>query len=386
MPKAEIITIGTELLLGEIVDTNAQFLAHRLRETGIDVYRKTTVGDNVKRIAQAIQQSMQRCEIIITTGGLGPTVDDPTREAVAQAIGAQSEFHPELWQQIEARFKKLGRNPTENNRRQAFIPTGAIGIENPVGTAPIFIVEHKSRLIIALPGVPGEMSYLMDHAVIPYLQKHLDLHGVLQTRILHTIGVGESQIDNLIGDLERMSNPTVGLAAHSGQVDVRITVKADSCQAAGELITPVESTLRKRLGQWIYGTDEETLEEVALRGLIQNSWTLTICEAGLHGNVIRHLATTKGPFIAGQVLSEPLSMDQLIKLSDDYRKSNHADVGLGVSLMPSTEAQEVSVVLITPQKTQQFSRQYGGLADYAQFWAYNYSLDLLRRITDDSKS
>jgi len=386
MPSAEIITIGTELLLGEIVDTNAQFLARRLREAGIDVYRIITVGDNAKRIAEAIQQSMERNEIIITTGGLGPTVDDPTREAVAQAMNVQLEFHPELWAQIEARFTNLGRTITENNRRQAFIPAGAIGIENPVGTAPIFIVEHQARMIIALPGVPGEMSYLMDRAVIPFLQKHFDLHGVIQTRILHTIGVGESQIDTLIGDLEQMSNPTVGLAAHSGQVDVRIAVKAGSEQAAAKLIYPIEKTLRERLGKWIYGADADTLEEAALKSIIEHTWTLTVCEAGLHGHVVRHLASIEGPYIAGQVLTEPLSMNELLKLTDAYRQSNHADVGLGVSLMRSAQAHEVSLVLITPHHTQQHSRQYSGPNDYASKWAYNYSLDLLRRIPDDPKS
>lgn len=140
MPSAEIITIGTELLLGEIVDTNARFLARCLRDAGIDLYRTTTVGDNINRIAQAIQQSMERCEIIITTGGLGPTVDDPTRDAVALALGVDSVFHPELWDQIGKRFQRLGRLPTKNNRRQAYIPKGAQWLENPVGTAPIFFV------------------------------------------------------------------------------------------------------------------------------------------------------------------------------------------------------------------------------------------------------
>src|SRR4030066_332573 len=146
MPSAEIITIGTELLLGEIVDTNSRYLARCLRDAGIDLYRKTTVGDNVKRIAFAIQQALERCDIVITTGGLGPTVDDPTREAVALAVGVKSEFHPELWEQIRTRFTRLGRKPTENNRRQAYIPDGAIAVENPVGTAPIFILEDRSHV------------------------------------------------------------------------------------------------------------------------------------------------------------------------------------------------------------------------------------------------
>src|SRR4030066_1722983 len=160
MPSAEIITIGTELLLGEIVDTNSHFIARCLRDAGIDLYRKTTVGDNVKRIAFAIQQALERCDIVITSGGLGPTVDDPTRDAVALAVGMTSEYHPELWEQIKARFLRYGRVPTENNRRQAYIPKGAIAIENPVGTAPIFIVELGNQVIISLPGVPREMETL----------------------------------------------------------------------------------------------------------------------------------------------------------------------------------------------------------------------------------
>src|SRR4030065_1986017 len=248
MPSAEIITIGTEILLGEIVDTNAYFLARSLRDAGIDLYRKTTVGDNVRRIARAIQQALERCDIILTTGGLGPTVDDPTREAVAQAVGVNTEYHPELWEQIEARFHRYGRKPTENNRRQAFIPQGAKAIENPVGTAPIFILEHQSHVIISLPGVPREMEYLMEHEVIPYLRQHYDMHAIIKTRVLHTVGVGESQIDDLIGDLEQLSNPTVGLAAHSGQVDVRITAKSDSAAASDALISPIEIILRNRLG------------------------------------------------------------------------------------------------------------------------------------------
>jgi nicotinamide-nucleotide amidase len=386
MPSAEIITIGTELLLGEIVDTNAQFLARRLREAGINVYRKTTVGDNVKRIAQAIQQSMERCEIIITSGGLGPTVDDPTRQAVANATNQKLEFHPELWEQIEARFARLGRTPTENNRRQAFIPAGAVAIENPVGTAPIFILEHQGRVIIALPGVPGEMSYLMDHEIFPYLRRQFNLHTVIQTRLLHTIGVGESQIDSLIGDFEEMSNPSVGLAAHSGQVDVRITVKADSDQAAAELIKPVEISLRERLGRWIYGIDGETLEAAALRGIIQNQWTLTLCEAGLNGRIVSRLAAIGSPLIAGQVLMASLAKDQLLKLTDEFRISKHADLGLGVSMQTSAETQEVFMLLIAPDKTRQYSRRFSGPSDYAPYWAYNFSLDLLRRISNDSNS
>jgi nicotinamide-nucleotide amidase len=384
MPSAEIITIGTELLLGETVDTNATFLARCLRDAGIDLFRKTTVGDNSARIAQALQQALERCDIVLTTGGLGPTVDDPTREAVAAAVGVESEFQPELWEQIKSRFQRLGRIPTENNRRQAYIPKGAIAIENPVGTAPIFILELKSQVIIALPGVPSEMSFLMEQKVIPYLRQRFDLHEVIKTRILHTVGVGESQIDDLIGDLEKLSNPTVGLTAHSGQVDVRITVKASSEEASALLIQPLEDTLRQRLGDCVYGVDHDTLEGVVLQSLTTHHLTLIVIEAGLGGELIRRLANRKGSFLGGQVLTEPPSQDELLKLTDAYRLSHQADIGLGVSIVRRDDSQEVFLALITPQGSQPFSRRYGGPSEYVPIWAINLSLDLIRKLTHDT--
>jgi competence/damage-inducible protein CinA-like protein len=276
MPTAEIITIGTEILLGEIVDTNTRYLSRKLREQGIDLFRQTTVGDNVNRIAQAIQNSLSSSDIIITTGGLGPTVDDPTRQAVALAVGVQTEFRDELWKQVKERYLRFGRTPTENNKRQAFVPKGAIAVENPVGTAPAFIVETEDCAIIALPGVPREMEHLMDITIIPYLRQRLDLHAVIKARVIHTAGVGESQIDNVIGDLELLGNPTVGLAAHSGQVDVRIIAKADSEGNALAMIQEIEEQLRQRLGDWIFGADQESLEQVALNHLGSKGWELAV--------------------------------------------------------------------------------------------------------------
>jgi competence/damage-inducible protein CinA-like protein len=349
MPTAEIITIGTEILLGEIVDTNARYLARQLRDAGVDLYRKTTVGDNAKRIAQAIQQALERCDIIITTGGLGPTVDDPTREAVALAVGVETEYRPELWEQIQARFRRFGRQPTENNKRQAYIPKGATAIENPVGTAPVFIVEKDSHVIISLPGVPREMDHLMQQTILPYLRQHFDIHGLIKARVLHTAGAGESAIDDLIGDLEELSNPTVGLAAHSGQVDVRITAKAESEAAADELIHPVEADIRQRLGHWVYGADQETLEAIALEAVARNSWTLAVVEAGLGGDLIRQLAAAKGPFLGGQMLTERPSPEELMAITEAYRLERSADIGLGVVIHPADEKQDVYLSLVTPR-------------------------------------
>jgi competence/damage-inducible protein CinA-like protein len=383
MPTAEILTIGTEILLGEIDDTNARTIALSLRDAGVDLFRKTSVGDNAGRIAEEIRAAMGRSHILITTGGLGPTVDDPTREAVALAFAVPTEFHPELWEQIQSRFRRYGRAPTENNRRQAYLPQGAQAIENPVGTAPAFYFEiagEPLRTVIALPGVPREMAYLLTHAVIPYLRTRFDLHELIRARVLHTSGAGESQIDSLIDDLERLTNPTVGLAAHSGQVDVRITAKADSPAACDALIAPIEAILRERLGRWIYGADADTLEGAVLNALQAHGWTVAVVEAGLGGELIRRLAAAGETFKGGQVLGSDTPPAALTDLTDAYRQSVAADVGLGVLLRPAGERQEVYLVVVTPSTSQEIQRPYGGPPENAPLWALNHSLDILRNL------
>jgi nicotinamide-nucleotide amidase len=381
MPSAEILTIGTEILLGEILDTNSRYLARALRDTGINLYRQTTVGDNKQRISQAILSAMEESDIIITTGGLGPTVDDPTRDAVALAMGVETEFRPELWEQIQDRFRRFGHKPTENNMRQAYIPHGAIAVENQVGTAPSFIVETDRHAIISLPGVPREMEYLMQKEVLPYLRERYNLKGIIKARILHTAGVGESQIDSLIGDLETFSNPTVGLSAHSGQVDIRITAKAESESEADALIQDVENTVRQRLGDWIYGADQDTLEEVALQVISERDWKLVVVEAGLGGNMTRRLAKIESTvFQGGEVLTTRPSPGELLAFTRSYLLSRNAEVGLGVVIYPGEKKQDFTMVLITPQETQQFDRSYGGPPQYVTQWALNHGLNLIRNL------
>ncbi len=198
--NAEIISIGTELLLGEIVDTNSAHIARRLRDIGLNLYFTTTVGDNRQRIASAISTALDRADVIITTGGLGPTVDDMTRQAVADATGRELVFRQDLLDQIAERFNRFGSRMSENNRQQAYIPAGAIPIENPVGTAPCFIVESERGVVISLPGVPREMKHLLETAVIPYLRDRLGLTEVIKARVLRTAGIGESHIDEAIAD------------------------------------------------------------------------------------------------------------------------------------------------------------------------------------------
>ena len=388
MPSAEIITIGTEILLGEIVDTNACHIARKFRDAGINLYRKTTVGDNEERIAQAIRHAMQRCEIILTTGGLGPTIDDATRGAVALALETEVQFYPALWEQIQARFKRFNREPTENNKRQAYMPKGALPIENPVGTAPCFISEIEDHAIICLPGVPREMEYLLENSTIPYLRQRYQLSGMIKARILHTAGAGESQIDELIADLETLDNPTIGLSAHSGQVDVRITAKADTEQRADQLIEEVEKVVRQRLDAWIYGVDEDTLEEAALRNLDEHGWSLGVVESGLGGELIQRLSTiSQGEdneiariFRGGEIIIDRPHPKDLVNVTSAFIQSRQAQVGLGVTIYPDGERQEVYIVIITPKGEQQFTRPYGGPPEYAPRWAFHHSLNLLRQL------
>lgn len=380
MPSAEIISIGTELLLGEIVDTNAQVIARKLRDLGIDLYRKTTIGDNQERIALEIQQALTRCQILLTTGGLGPTIDDPTRAAIAQALGVNLEYRPELWDQIQDRFQRFNRTPTENNKRQAYIPSGALPVENPVGTAPAFILDTGQQVIISLPGVPREMEYLLDHSILPFLRRRFNLSGIIKARILHTSGVGESLIDDRLGDLEQLSNPTVGLAAHSGQVDIRITAKAASEAKADELIAGLEAEIRNRVGDWIFGADRETLEEAARASLRRAGESLAVVEAGLEGELIRRLGEIDGVFRGGEALPENPGIEALVSTTAEVRWRLAAQVGLGVALQPGAETQTVYLALITPQSSETFTRSYGGPPQYGPGWAIVSGLDLLRKV------
>jgi competence/damage-inducible protein CinA-like protein len=381
MPSAEILTIGTEILLGEIVDTNSRYISRLLRDHNVDIFRLSTVGDNVSRIAEAIQLGLARSEIIVTTGGLGPTVDDPTREAAALALGVDTEFRPELWQQVKDRFARFGRTPTENNRRQAYVPTGSIAIENPVGTAPAFIGETEKNALICLPGVPREMEYLMTHSVIPYLKKRFDLKGLIKARILRTAGAGESAIDEQISDLEKLSNPTVGLSAHAGSVDIRITAKAGSRDEADALIAPVETELRQRLGTWIYGADADTLESVALAHLEDIGWNLAVVEAGLGGQLTQRLANISHPaFLGGEVLAESPNPAQLMAACQSFRTARQADLCIGIALHRGEEKQNLHLTVISPVKERTTSRSFGGPPQMAGQWAVNIGLDLIRRL------
>jgi competence/damage-inducible protein CinA-like protein len=362
MPSAEIITIGTEILLGEIVDTNSAYLARRLRDLNVDVFRTSTIGDNTQRIAEILRETLERAEIIITTGGLGPT-----------------EFHLELWDQIVERMARFGRIPTENQKRQAYIPQGALPVKNAVGTAPAFIVEQGRKCVICLPGVPREMEYLAENDVFPYLRERYQLSGLIKARVLHTAGMGEGAIDEKIGELELLANPTVGLAAHYGMVDIRITAKAESEPRADELIADVEKTVRERLGRVVYGADDETLEGVVLAALARKGQSLVVVEVNTGGELSRRLSAAGSPaFLGGKILPGLAEGQSLAEALADEMKTHQAGIGLGLTARPAQGRSEAEIVLVTGLRQSAETRGYGGHPKNVPAWGANSALDALR--------
>jgi len=284
--NAEIVSIGSELLLGQIVDTNASWIAQRLAESGVNLFYKTTVGDNMDRMVETLDRALDRSDVVITGGGIGPTQDDLTREAIAKVTGREVVTDPESLIELRERFQKRGFILTKNNERQAQIPSGAIVVKNPNGTAPAFIVETDHGVTISLPGVPFEMKWLVENEVIPYLREKYGLTQMIHYRILKVADIGESAVDDKIGHLIAESkNPTVGVLAHPGQVDVRIAALAESIEEADKLIDVVDVEVRKLLGDNIFAVDDETIESVVGELVTSNNATIATCEDLSGGSV-----------------------------------------------------------------------------------------------------
>ncbi len=380
MPTLEIITIGTELLLGEIPDTNSTYIARTLRDHGIDIYRITTIGDNPRRIASTIKEAFKRADIIITTGGLGPTIDDPTRQAVADAVDQDLVFQPELWEQIKDRFKRFDRVPTANNKRQAYIPESAIPIENEVGTAPCFIVEQESSCVVSLPGVPREMEHVLHQYIIPYLHERYTLKTqIIKATVLHASSMGESAIDEKIADLEELANPTVGLLAHPGQVDIRVTAKAASEEEARALSLPIIEELETRLGDVIYGRDEETLESKIIELLKENQRKLTLVEFGFLGTMVHRMEKHGFEGIqSNAILEEPEDLNHLEHKMMRIHQELPNHILFGAAFTPNKQP-GVHFVFVDGDSVITTTRYYGGPRDYVPLWAGNVGFDLLRR-------
>jgi nicotinamide-nucleotide amidase len=410
--NAEIVAIGSELLLGQIVDTNSAWMAQRLAEIGVNLFYKTIVGDNAGRMREIIGRALERSDVIITSGGIGPTEDDLTREIVAEVTGRKLVLDPHLLQQIEERFRKRGFIMTKNNEKQAYIPAGSIPVENPNGTAPSFIVEEPRGVIISLPGVPFEMKWLFDHCVIPYLREKFDLREMIVSRVLKIAEVGESSVDDRIGHLIRNStNPTVGVLAHPGQVDVRISVKAASVERAYELIAPLEQEVRAAFTHHVFAVDHETMEDAVGRLLKAKGATIAVIEDLTGGMIAQRLQQAARESLTEAMIAHteqplrrvlrhsqhPEDVEELLthddaltqQLAYGIRAHSQADLGLAVRAIPdpTRTTQNLShgktyMALANTQglHTQEYNFAGRGNPDLTRITMY--ALNLVRRTLD----
>ena len=313
--NAEIVSIGSELLLGQIVDTNASWIAQRLAEAGVNLFYKTTVGDNMDRMVEVLDRALDRSDVVVTGGGIGPTQDDLTREAIAKVTGRKVVTDPGSLLELRERFQKRGFILTKNNERQAQIPDGAIVVRNPNGTAPAFIVETDRGVTISLPGVPFEMKWLVENEVIPYLREKFGLTQMIHYRILKVADLGESAVDDRIGHLiAESTNPTVGVLAHPGQVDVRIAALAKSIDEANGLIDVVDTEVRELLGDHIFGVDDETIESVIGKLVAESKATVATCEDLSGGAVAAAIQEAAGPaFLESAIVNTNDALEKIAR-------------------------------------------------------------------------
>ncbi|HVN68465.1 MAG TPA: competence/damage-inducible protein A [Candidatus Binatia bacterium] len=296
MPSVELIAVGTELLLGQLVDTNTPFVAQRLAENGIDVHATHAVGDNRERIAALLRRALSHADGVITTGGLGPTVDDLTKEALCDALDLDVETYEPALAQMEAAFAAMGRAMRPNNRKQADLPRGSRALPNPNGTAPGFIAfASDGKFVACMPGVPREMKPMLVEQVLPFLRERLGTNATIATRVLHTIGLGESEIDHRIADIFREGeNPKIAVLAHDYRADVKIMAKAASLAAAQAMIAPVQREILERLAGHVFGFDDDTPAS-AVHALLQaRGQMLAVAESCTGGRLAAALTSVPG--------------------------------------------------------------------------------------------
>ncbi|MCG7342936.1 competence/damage-inducible protein A [Sporosarcina sp. ACRSL] len=318
--KAEIIAVGSELLLGQISNTNAAYISARLAEVGIDVYYHTVVGDNPNRLAEAIKHAQNRADLIIFSGGLGPTKDDLTKETIANILGVELESDYAALVSIEAYFKRTGRTMTENNKKQALVLAGSTVLTNHNGMAPGMAIEKDGIRYILLPGPPHELEPMFEKEAIPYLLGTSTKREVIVSRVLKFYGIGEAELEYRVQSiLEKQSNPTVAPLASPDSVTLRLTAKAESHEAAQKLIAPVELEIRSVVGQFIYGTDEDTLSSKAVELLKSNGLTIAAAESLTAGQFMSELADEPGissSFKGGVVVYDETAKKEQLTISD----------------------------------------------------------------------
>jgi len=318
----EILAVGTELLLGQIVNTNAAEIGSRLADAGLAHYHQTVVGDNLERCAAAIRLSLGRSDAVVVTGGIGPTQDDITREAVCAATGREMLFDEGYARDLEGRWAALGREMPRTNLRQAEYPAGAELLANPKGTAPGLRLEVDGVWVFVLPGVPEEMIPMLEAHVLPFLVRASGGEaGVVHSRLLRTWGESESRIAALVDDLyAAQENPTMAFLASAGEIKVRLTARAATAEEAEALIAPVEAEVRNRLGGLVFGADADTVERVLLRAAGERGWSLGTAESATGGLVAARITGVPGAsatFVGGIVAYDAVQKEHLLGVGAD---------------------------------------------------------------------
>lgn len=411
--QAEIISVGTEILLGDVVDTNASYIAQRLALLGIDLFRKIVVGDNRERLSKVLKESLKKADLIIITGGLGPTEDDLTKEVVSELMGQKLILNKAIAQQIRKKFSS--RKISEKTvLKQALIPSSAKIISNRLGTAPGIIFEEKNKIIILLPGVPREMERMMQEGVIPYLNTKIRDEEIIKSKVLKIWGIGESQVEEKISpSLLHCSNPTIALLAKEGEVHLRITAKFPP-EIIDDRIEEVENELRRELGDYIYGINEQTIEEIVASWLTKKRLTVAVaesCTGGLISHRLTNIAGSSSYFHYGivsysnqakvvflkvdeQIIKEKgaVSSEVAKKMALGARVSAGTDLGLGITGIAgptgATATKPVGLVYIAlsdriKQITQQFI--FSGNREQIKWKASQAALDMLRRYLEASE-
>ena len=407
---AELIAVGTELLLGSISNTDGQMLSQGLSALGINVYYHTVVGDNPQRLKAAIELAKTRSDIIITTGGLGPTCDDLTKNVLAECFGKKLIRDEESARRIEAYFKALGRSVTENNYQQAMLPEGCTILANDWGTAPGVAFEAGGIHVVMLPGPPRECRAMFEHRAVPYLKQLAD--GEILSRSLRLFGIGESAVEQLLREeMNAMTNPTLAPYAKEGEVELRITAKADTQAEAQSLIAPVEQQLKDRLGPLVYGADVPSLESVVLEKLKAKGLTFGCAESCTGGLIAKRMTDLPGASAAfrGGVVSYATQVKHTVlgvpedlleqfgavsgpvarAMAQGARKVLGCDLAVSATGVAGPDPDErgnpvglIFVALSAPDGTWVRELQAGGIRERSRTVAASHAFDLVRRYLD----
>lgn len=371
--RAELLSIGTELLLGQIVDTNSAYLAGRLAGLGIDLLYMATVGDNLGRATATVRRAAERSDLVICTGGLGPTEDDLTREAIAAALGETPAVDPALEAELRAWFAGRGAPMPERNRKQAWLIPSARALPNPLGTAPGWDVRAGRVRIIAMPGVPREMTRMWEVEVEPSLAAQ----SVLRSRTLKLLGIGESSVEEALDELVRSTTPTVATYAKNDGVHIRITDKGEDEAQVTARIESMDRAIRARIGQHVWGADADTLGSVIGAALVSRGWRLAVGEGLTGGDIARTLSETDGSdaWLAGAVVIPGAAEDRLADAAGRF--------GAEVVLLAPAGEGEVALVVGTPDREARRATVRFATASEGRRRATLAALDLVRRALAD---